>query len=260
MGMTIETKTALGGVLKSAREKANLTQEIAAEKAGIGLRSLQRAEKEGSINPASLTALCQLLGLNSGTIKAKAARVAERPPVTRLKMKELLRPKDVADLVAKGGSLPLAPEGTDAFNVRLAEIFLVQLDSTGSRKENEKIAQDALQLCRAYRYGLFGIHHHEEVVIAGKRRRRPCIYLIAGREDDRRVQLTFKGRVFDYVVDSRRQMWNRLTSTPPGLHEWIQNQLIKRCVGLADVAKLKVDVEKQIGHLLPDSMFEIDEE
>ncbi len=256
--MSNEEKIAMGLTLKSARDKANLTQEAVAHLSKLGVRTIQRAEREGVINADSLGKLCKVLSLDPTRIRADAGTYAEPPPSIQLNLREIKNPAALTKLLTLKASFVLAPEGEDKFNLHLANNFLAEIGTGNNAADNQRFATQALAVCRGYRYGLYGIHYLEKIEFDGKKRKQPCVYLIAARDDDRRIRKTGKGKVFEYLIDSRRQLWHRLTSSRPGLHEWIQNQLIKRCGGPRDIANLKKYVEKQLGCPLPDSMFQID--
>jgi transcriptional regulator with XRE-family HTH domain len=82
----------LGAIIREERKRRNYTQEHLAQIAGIDVRTIQRAERDGSCGPESLMALAEALDRDARDIITEAEE-RER--------KEQTRPKPPKDLIVR---------------------------------------------------------------------------------------------------------------------------------------------------------------
>lgn len=76
MKLSPETRRALADILKNRRTLKDLTQEILASHSGVSVRSIQRAERDGSISQENLGVLASTLGTTAEEL-LKAADAAK---------------------------------------------------------------------------------------------------------------------------------------------------------------------------------------
>jgi transcriptional regulator with XRE-family HTH domain len=91
--MNIDVKNPhLGAIIREERKRRNLTQELLAQMAEVDVRTVQRAERDGSCGPESLMAIAEALDRDARDIITEAE---ER------QRQEKARPKPPKDLIVR---------------------------------------------------------------------------------------------------------------------------------------------------------------
>jgi len=248
MKLTIEEKQMLGRVLLERR--AGLTQEKLCARSGIGIRTLQRAEKGDGISGENLDALCSIFKCSADDLIRETRARGVPSPELRLKFDEVESSNQlIAHLLRVKGMLHIGPEGEDPFNEHIGG-FIGNLKSAlddlpAKRKAIDPATNDQAGYVLAYSkkmgFRLFACHYREELTHEGKLIRNPTTLIIATTQADARVKKTSKGFILDYMVDSRRQSLARILNANLTPYAWMQDQLISRSNG---AERVKAALEK----------------
>ncbi len=250
MKLTVEERQALGNILVTNRNEQNLTQEKLAAMSGVPVRTLQRAERGDGISQENLDLVAMKLGTDAATLLQLAAATKAGSPDLRSNLEAITTAAElVRHMQGKRGVLQVAPEGEHAFNEHVGPLVLElgEMPVTKARKEADNI----LQFCAQMGFALFVGRYNEELEHNGKMLRNPTTVVFAAPLTDPRVRKTPKGRVLDYIVDRRKQLWHRVLKGGLTAYDWMEDQLISKSTGearvRAELLRIHQDIRRQTG-------------
>jgi hypothetical protein len=161
--------------------------------------------------------------------EARAHRAAT--PELRIALHEVTTGAELIRRLAREGALQTAPEGEHDYNEHIAP-FILDVASGAEEKrmgtETKQQAECIVGFTADMGFRLFASHYRAQFAHRGKPFPQPITVMLAVPATDARIHKTPKGRMLDYVVDTRRNVLQRALSEELTVYDWMEKQMIAR--------------------------------